>query len=156
MTVEVHQGEPNGAGLRIGVVASRFNQVVTERLLTGALEALRRSGVAEDDVQVVHVPGAFEIPLLADLLASSGRFDGVVCLGAVIRGETPHFDFIASWVVAEIGRLMVANRVPIALGVLTTNSIEQALERSGGKHGNKGYEAAMTAIEMVNLRKIVA
>ncbi len=150
------EGKLDGAGLRIGVVASRFNSVITERLLSGALDALRRHGVLEEAIEVAHVPGAFEIPLLAELMASSGRFDAVVCLGALVKGETPHFDFIAGWAVSEIGRLMLAHRVPVALGILTTNSVEQALERSGAKHGNKGYDAAMTAIEMANLRKSLA
>ena len=150
------EGKLDGAGLRIGVVVSRFNSVITERLLSGALDALRRHGVLEEAIEVAHVPGAFEIPLLAELMASSGRFDAVVCLGALVKGETPHFDFIAGWAVSEIGRLMLAHRVPVALGILTTNSVEQALERSGAKHGNKGYDAAMTAIEMANLRKSLA
>jgi 6,7-dimethyl-8-ribityllumazine synthase len=150
------EGKLDGAGLRIGVVASRFNSVITERLLSGALDALRRHGVDEEAIEVAHVPGAFEIPLLAELMASSGRFDAVVCLGALVKGETPHFGFIAGWAVGEIGRLMLAHRVPVALGILTTNSVEQALERSGAKHGNKGYDAAMTAIEMANLRKCLA
>ncbi len=155
-SVKTLEGKVEGAGLRVGVVVSRFNSVVTERLLAGGLEALRRHGVADDAVTVVHVPGAFEIPLPTQSLAASGRLDAVVCLGAVIRGETPHFDFIAQWVVGEVGRLMVMHRVPIALGILTTNTVEQALERSGGQHGNKGYDAVLTAIEMANLQKILA
>lgn len=145
-----------GAELRIGTVVSRFNHVVTERLLAGALDGLRRHGVADDRVEIASVPGAFELPLVAALLAASGRVDAVVCLGAIIQGQTPHFDMIAQWVVAELGRLSVAHRLPIALGVLTTNTIEQALERSGGTHGNKGYDAALVAIEMANLARQVA
>lgn len=152
---KTHERNLDGAGLRVGVVAARFNSVVTERLMAGALDALRSHGVAEQAIEVVHVPGAFELPLPTAMLAASGRVDAIVCLGAVIKGETPHFDFIAGWVVGEIGRLMVAHRLPIALGVLTTLSLEQALERSGAKHGNKGYEAALTAIEMANLSKLV-
>lgn len=143
----------DGARLRVGVVVSRFNSVVTERLLEGALDGLRRHGVDEAAVEVAHVPGAFELPLVADLFGRSQRLEAVVCLGAVVRGETPHFDVIAQWVVAEIGRLSVVHRMPMALGVLTTNTIEQALERAGGAHGNKGYDAALVAIEMANLAR---
>ncbi len=147
----VHRGAVDGTGLRIGVVVSRFNSVVTERLLAGALDALRKHGVADDAIEVVHVPGAFELPLPAKLLATVGRFDAVVCLGAVVRGETPHFDFISAAAVNELARLAVDSGRPVALGVLTTDSIEQALARAGGRHGNKGSEAAETALEMANL-----
>jgi 6,7-dimethyl-8-ribityllumazine synthase len=145
-----------GDGLRIAVVVSRFNSVVTERLLAGAREALRGQGVAEASVEVVEVPGAFELPLPAKLMADSGRFDAIVCLGAVVRGETPHFEYISAAVVTELNRVMVDHGIPVSLGVLTTNDIEQALERSGGKHGNKGAEAVLTAIEMANLRRALA
>src|SRR5215470_1299541 len=145
----------DGSALRVGVVVSRFNGVVTEQLLEGALDCLRRNGVADKHIEVASVPGAFELPLVAGLMAASGRVDAVVCLGAVVKGETPHFDMIAQWVVAEIGRLSVAHRVPMALGVLTTNTIEQALERAGGAHGNKGCDAALAAIEMANLARQV-
>ena len=145
----------DGSALRVGVVVSRFNGVVTEQLLEGALDCLRRNGVADKHIEVASVPGAFELPLVAALMAASGRVDAVVCLGAVVKGETPHFDMIAQWVVSEIGRLSVAHRVPMALGVLTTNSIEQALERAGGRHGNKGCDAALAAIEMANLARQV-
>lgn len=146
----------DGGGLRIAVVVSRFNGVVTERLLTGALDALREHGVPDDHVEVLHVPGAFELPLPVKLLADAGRVDAVVCLGAVVRGETPHFEYISAAVVSELERLMVDHGVPVALGVLTTETVEQALERSGGRHGNKGREAAETAIEMANLRRKLA
>lgn len=149
----IHRGSQEGAGLRVGVVVSRFNNSVTERLLSGALEQLRRCGVEDESIEVVHVPGAFEIPLPVRLLADSGRVDAVVCLGAVIRGETPHFEYICSAVFHEISRLMVEHRMPIALGVLTTETVEQALERSGGRYGNKGGEAAATALEMANVGK---
>jgi 6,7-dimethyl-8-ribityllumazine synthase len=145
-----------GSGLRVGIVASRFNHIVTERLQAGALDALRGHGVTDDRIEVASVPGAFELPLVAALIATSERVDAVVCLGAIIQGQTPHFDMIAQWVVAELGRLSVTHRLPIALGVLTTNTIEQALERSGGTHGNKGYDAALVAIEMANLARQVA
>ncbi len=141
----------DGAGLRIGVAVSRFNTVVTERLLQGALDGLTQHGVASGAIEVAHVPGAFELPLLCDWYARSHRIDAIVSLGAVVRGETPHFDMIAQWVVAELGRLSIERRMPIALGVLTTNTLEQALERAGGAHGNKGYDAALVAIEMATL-----
>jgi 6,7-dimethyl-8-ribityllumazine synthase len=141
----------DGSELRIGVAVSRFNSAVTDTLLEGALDRLRRHGVAESRIEIASVPGAFELPIIAALMAASGRIDAVVCLGAVVKGETPHFDMIAQWVVAELGRLSVTHRVPMALGVLTTNTVEQALARAGGKHGNKGYDAALAAIEMANL-----
>ena len=147
------EGRVDGTGLRVAVVASRFNRAVTDRLLAGALDALRQHGVAADAVEVVRVPGAFELPLAAELLAAHGRLDAIVALGAVVKGETPHFDFIASWVVAELGRQSVQHRLPIALGVLTTNTVEQGLARSGTGRGNKGFEAAVTALEMARLRQ---
>jgi 6,7-dimethyl-8-ribityllumazine synthase len=143
----------SGEGLRIAVVVSRFNSIVTERLLAGARQALREQGVGDASVEVVEVPGAFELPLPAKLMADSGRFDAIVCLGAVVRGETPHFEYISAAVVAELNRVMVDHGIPVTLGVLTTNDIEQALERAGGRHGNKGAEAVLTAIEMANLRR---
>lgn len=149
----VHRGAQDGAQLRVGVVVSRFNGVVTERLLAGALEQLRQCGVKDEAIEVVHVPGAFEIPLPVRLLADSGRVDAVVCLGAVIRGETPHFEYISSTVFREISRLIIEHRIPIALGILTTDTVDQALERSGGRYGNKGAEAAATAVEMANVGK---
>ena len=145
-----------GTRLRVGIVVSRFNQVVTDRLLAGALDGLQRHGVADENIEVASVPGAFELPLAAASMASGGRVSAVVCLGAIVQGQTPHFDMIAQWVVAELGRLSVSSRVPMALGVLTTNTIEQALERSGGTHGNKGYDAALVAIEMANLVRQLA
>jgi len=146
----------DGSGLRVGVVWSRFNNVVTERLLEGTLGSLREQGVDDDHIEVASVPGAFELPMVATLMAASGRIDAIVSLGAVVKGETPHFDMSAQWVVAELGRLAVAHRIPIALGVLTTNTMEQALERAGGRHGNKGQDAALAAIEMANLARQIA
>jgi 6,7-dimethyl-8-ribityllumazine synthase len=145
-----------GTGLRVGIVVSRFNQIVTDRLLAGALDGLRSHGVADENIEIASVPGAFELPLAAVRMADSRRVDAAVCLGAIVQGQTPHFDMIAQWVVAELGRLSVSSRVPMALGVLTTNTIEQALERSGGTHGNKGYDAALVAIEMANLVRQLA
>ncbi len=154
--MKVHKGNLDGKGLRVGIVVSRFNSVVTERLLAGALDGLRKQGVTDDDIHVVHVPGAFEIPFLTRVLADGGRLDAIVCLGAVVRGETPHFEYISQAVVLEIARLSVEHRLPIALGVLTTDNVEQALARSQNDPGNKGYEAALTALELANVRKIVA
>ena len=144
-------GSLEGAGLRVGIVVARFNRTVTESLLRGALEALERHGVAATDVIVVHVPGAFEVPFAARRLARSGAYDALVCLGAVVRGDTPHFEYIASEVTRGLGRVIADHHVPVAFGVLTTDTIEQALERAGASHGNKGYEAAVTAIEMARL-----
>jgi len=151
----VYEKSLRGDPLRVAVVCSRFNEVVTGRLLKGALDGLSACGVTEDAVEVARVPGAFEIPLIAEQFAQSGDFDAIVCLGAVIRGETAHFDFISDFVVNEIGRIMVRHHVPIALGVLTPNTVEQGLARSGGQHGDKGHEAAETAVEMSNLMKLV-
>jgi len=150
-----HKGKLDGAGLRLGVVTSRFNSIVTERLLKGALDTLREKGLAEDDIEVVHVPGAFEIPVAVRWLADCRRVDAIVCLGAVVRGETPHFEYIAGAAVSEICRLSVESGLPIALGILTTNNMEQALARAGADQGNKGREAAITAIEMANLRRVL-
>ena len=130
---------------------SRFNRTVTGQLLAGALEALEAHGVAEDAVMVVHVPGAFEMPFAARRLAASGGYDAVICLGAIVRGETPHFEYLATEVTRGLGRIGHEHDLPIAFGVLTTDTIEQALARAGEGHGNKGYEAAMTALEMAGL-----
>jgi 6,7-dimethyl-8-ribityllumazine synthase len=144
-------GSLDGKGLRIGIVVSRFNRTVTEQLLSGALEALAAHGVADDDVQVVHVPGAFEVPYAAQCLAAGRRYDALICLGAVVRGETPHFEYIAAEVTRGIGSIALQHQIPIAFGVLTTDTIEQALDRAGARHGNKGYESAVTAIEMARV-----
>jgi 6,7-dimethyl-8-ribityllumazine synthase len=151
----VFQGSLNGAGLRIGIVVARFNGLITERLLQGALDALVRHGTDEAMVDVVWVPGSFEIPLAAKKLAASGRYDGLICLGAVIRGGTPHFDYVAGEVSNGVSHVMVESGLPVAFGVLTTDNIEQAVERAGSKMGNKGFEAATTVIEMVNLLREV-
>ncbi len=151
-----YEGTVQAGGLRFGIVVSRFNHLITDPLLEGALAALRRHGAREDDIQVVRVPGSFEIPLFARLLAGNGKVDAVVCLGAVIRGETPHFDYISSAAIGSLATIMRETEVPIALGVLTTDTYDQAVQRAGGKLGNKGYEAAVTAIEMASLRKAMA
>lgn len=144
-------GSVDGTGLRVGIVVARFNAYVTERLLAGALGELRRAGVRDDDVTVARVPGAFEVPLAARELAAGGRVDAVVCLAAVIRGETPHFDFVAQAAADGAGRVMLDFSLPVAFGVLTTNTVEQAIERSNEGTGNKGAEAVQTAIEMVRV-----
>jgi 6,7-dimethyl-8-ribityllumazine synthase len=148
---KVYKGRLDAADLRFGVVVSRFNSAVTERLLQGALRALQQCGALEDHVEVVHVPGAFEIPLFASSLAGSGRFDALICVGAIVRGETQHHDYLAHAVFGALEQVMLNGHVPIALGVLTTENIEQALQRAGDDAGNKGYEAAMTAVETANL-----
>jgi 6,7-dimethyl-8-ribityllumazine synthase len=149
----VIEGKLNAQGMKFGIIVSRFNSFVTEKLLEGALDGLKSHGGEENNIDVVRVPGAFEIPLLAYRMAGSGRYDALICLGAVIRGETPHFDYIAAEVSRGIADAISQHRIPIAFGVLTTNSVEQAMERSGVKSGNKGFEAALTAIEMANLNR---
>ena len=138
-------------GRRVAVAASRFNRVVTDRLVEGAVACFRQHGVSEDDVVVVWAPGAFELPLVASHLAESGTYDAVVCLGAVIRGETAHFEHVAGQAASGIQQVSLETNVPCAFGVLTTDTLEQALDRAGGKHGNKGWDAAASAIEMASL-----
>ncbi len=145
------QGELNGEGLRVGIVVARFNEPITSRMLSGAREALDRHGVRESDVDVAWVPGAFELPLVARKLAETRRYDAVVCLGAVIRGETPHFEFVAGAAARGIAEVSRDTGVPTIFGVITPNTMEQAQARAGGKVGNKGYDAAVNAIEMANL-----
>ena len=147
------EGNLIGTGLKIGVVVGRFNDFIGGRLLDGALDSFKRHGVAEDDVDVAWVPGAFEIPLIAQKMAASGKYDAVVTLGAVIRGSTPHFDYVCSEVAKGVARINLDSGVPTVFGVLTVDTIEQAIERAGTKAGNKGWEAAVTAIEMGNLGK---
>jgi 6,7-dimethyl-8-ribityllumazine synthase len=155
MAVRELTGSLEGTGLRVGIVVSRFNRSVTEGLLAGALEAFASHGVATEDLVVVRVPGAFEVPFAARRLAGAGIYDALVCLGAVVRGETPHFEYIAAELTRGIGRVIEDHRLPIAFGVLTTDTIEQALARAGAGHGNKGYEAAVTAIEMARLGRLL-
>jgi len=149
------QANPSGEGLRIGVALARFNQSVTDRLLAGALDALGRHGVAHDAIDVAIVPGAFELPLCAQRMAAAGRYDAIICLGAVVRGETPHFEFVAAEAARGIAEVARRQDVPVAFGVLTTDTIEQALARAGGERGNKGFEAAVTALEMVQVLRIL-
>ncbi len=148
-----YEGHLLGQGLKFAIVAGRFNEFITNRLLGGALDALNRHGVADQDIEVVWVPGAFEIPLAARRMALSGRYDAVVCIGAVIRGATPHFEYVASEVAKGIAKIGLESGVPAIFGVITADTIEQAIERAGTKAGNKGWDAAVTAIEMANLMK---
>ncbi|WP_026907361.1 6,7-dimethyl-8-ribityllumazine synthase [Paucisalibacillus globulus] len=149
----VLEGSLIGSGLKIGIVVGRFNEFITTKLLSGAEDALKRHGVNEEDLTVLWVPGAFEIPLAAKKLATKGEFDAIITLGTVIRGATPHFDFVSSEVAKGVANIGLQSDIPIIFGVLTTDSIEQAIERAGTKAGNKGYEAAISAIEMGNLYK---
>jgi 6,7-dimethyl-8-ribityllumazine synthase len=149
--ITVFEGMLTGRGRRFGIVVSRFNEFIGGKLLEGAVDALRRHEVLEENISTAWCPGAFEIPLVARRLAQSGRVDAVICLGVVIRGATPHFDYVAGEAAKGIAQVSLQTDVPIAFGVLTTETIEQAIERAGTKAGNKGFEAAMTAIEMVNL-----
>jgi len=148
--VRTVEGDLRGAGLKVAVVVSRFNSFITDRLVEGALDALRRHGVQDEDVRVVRVPGAFELPLAVRRAAGAG-VDAVVALGALIRGGTPHFEFLSAEVTKGLAQVTLDTGVPVAFGVLTTDTVEQAVERAGAKSGNKGFEAAQTAIEMANL-----
>jgi 6,7-dimethyl-8-ribityllumazine synthase len=151
--MKTHEGNLIGSGLRIGIVVSRFNEMLSGRLLSGALDGLARHGVDDADISVAWVPGAFEIPLLALKMAKSGKFDAVVALGVVIRGATPHFEYVASEVSKGVAKASLDTGVPVMFGVITADTIEQAVERAGTKAGNKGWDAANGAIEMANLLK---
>ncbi len=148
---QIIEGNLDAKGFKFGIIVSRFNSFICDRLLEGSLDTLNRHGADVDTVQVVKVPGAFEIPLMAKKMATSGKYDAVICLGAVIRGGTPHFEYVSSEVTKGVASVSLDSGVPIAFGVLTTDSVEQAIERAGTKAGNKGVEATMSAIEMVNL-----
>ena len=147
------EGKLVADGMKIGIVAARFNEFITGKLLGGAMDGLVRHGVQEDDIQVAWVPGAFEIPLIASKMAKSGNYDAIICLGAVIRGATSHYDYVCSEVSKGIASVSLDSGIPVMFGVLTTDSIEQAIERAGTKAGNKGYDCALGAIEMVNLTR---
>jgi len=147
------EGQLTAAGLRFAIVVSRFNSFITERLLAGAVDALHRTGAADDMIDVVKVPGSWEVPLAAGELARQHRYDAVICLSCVIRGETPHFDYVAAEAAKGVAQVASETGVPVAFGVLTTNTLEQAIDRAGTKGGNKGFDAAMTAIEMANLMR---
>jgi 6,7-dimethyl-8-ribityllumazine synthase len=142
-------------GKKFAVVVSRFNDFITDRLLGGAVDALKRSGARDEDIEVAKVPGAFEIPLIAKKMAQSGRYNAVICLGAVIRGATPHFDYVSAEVTKGIAVAGLESGVPVIFGIITTDTIEQAIERAGAKSGNKGWSAAINAVEMANLIEIV-
>ncbi|ERI06186.1 6,7-dimethyl-8-ribityllumazine synthase [Aneurinibacillus aneurinilyticus] len=153
---KVYEGNLVGTGLRIGIVVGRFNEFITSKLLGGALDALKRHGVEENNVEVAWVPGAFEIPLFVKKMAESGKYDAVIALGTVIRGSTPHFDYVCNETAKGVASIGLSTGVPAIFGVLTTDTIEQAIERAGTKAGNKGWEAAAAAIEMANLSKSFA
>lgn len=150
---KILEGNFNGENIKVAIVAGRFNEFITGKLLSGALDALVRHGVDEGNIDIAWVPGAFEIPLVAQKAASGDKYDAVICLGAVIRGATPHFDFVCAEVSKGIAQVSLEEKKPIIFGILTTESIEQAIERAGTKNGNKGFEAGVSAIEMINLLK---
>jgi 6,7-dimethyl-8-ribityllumazine synthase len=149
--MNVHTGRLDAGGMRFGIVVARFNDFVAQRLLEGAVDTLVRHGADEADLTVVWVPGSFEIPLAAQELATAGRVDAVVCLGVVVRGETPHFDFVAGETSKGVGAIGLQTRLPVTFGLVTAETMEQAIDRAGGKHGNKGADAALAAVEMVSL-----
>lgn len=151
--MKIYEGNLLGQGLKFGLVVGRFNEFIGSKLLGGAIDALKRHGVEEENIEVSWVPGAFEIPLVAKKMSKSGKYNGVICLGAVIRGSTPHFDYVSSEVTKGVAHVSLDSEIPVIFGVLTTDTIEQAIERAGTKAGNKGYDAAVTAIEMANLLK---
>ncbi|MEF3168476.1 MAG: 6,7-dimethyl-8-ribityllumazine synthase [Deltaproteobacteria bacterium] len=150
-----YEGHLQAQGLRIGIVVARFNEFITNRLLEGAIDALIRHGASDDDIEIAWVPGAFEIPLIAKRMSTSGRYDAIICLGCVIRGSTPHFDYVAAETSKGIAQIALQSGCPVAFGVLTTDSIEQAIERAGTKAGNKGWNAALSAVEMANLLRVI-
>jgi 6,7-dimethyl-8-ribityllumazine synthase len=149
----IYEGKLIAKNLKIGIIISRFNEFISGKLLAGALDGLKRHGVSDDDIEAAWVPGAFEIPLIAKKMADTKKYDGLICLGAVIRGDTPHFDYISAEVSKGISKVCLDSGMPIIFGVLTTDTIEQAIERAGTKAGNKGYDAALSVIEMINLLK---
>jgi len=153
---KIIQGDLSGKGLKIGIVAARFNDFITSRLLDGALDGLQRHGVAENDIEIVKVPGSYEIPLAAKMLAQAKKYNAVICLGAVIRGATPHFEYVSAEVSKGVASVSMDSSLPVIFGVLTTDTIEQAIERAGTKSGNKGWDAALAAIEMANVMRQMA
>ena len=151
--MKVYEGQLVAQGLKFGVIVARFNEFIGGKLLSGALDGLKRHGALEEEIEIAWVPGAFEIPLVAKKMAKSGKYDAVICLGAVIRGATSHYEFVSGEVTKGIANVTLDTGVPVIFGVLTTENIEQAIERAGTKAGNKGYDAVVTAIEMANLLK---
>lgn len=152
---KILEGKQDAGGLRVGIVVSRFNNFITEKLLEGAVDGFQSHGGSAHDLTVVKVPGAFEIPIVADKMAGSGKYDALVCLGAVIRGDTPHFDYVCDAVTRGLGEAVRTHKIPIGFGVLTTDNVQQAMDRAGVKDANKGYEALLVAVEMVNLLRQV-
>ena len=149
--MKIYEGNLVSEKIKVGIVVARFNEFITSKLLGGAVDALKRENVADDDIEVAWVPGAFEIPLIADKMAKSGKYDAVICLGAVIRGSTSHYDYVCAEVSKGVAQVSLNSGIPVMFGVLTTDTIEQAIERAGTKAGNKGFECGQGAIEMVNL-----
>ena len=150
---KLYEGSLVGKGLKFGIVVSRFNELFTNKLLSGAQDALLRHDVADEDIEIAWVPGAFEIPVIARKMALSGNYDAIICLGAVVRGSTPHFDYVASEVSKGVAKVSLDTGVPVMYGVITADTLEQAIERAGTKAGNRGFDAAADAIEMANLMK---
>ena len=155
MQTKVHQGRLKADGFRYAIVASRWNDFLTARLIEGAIDALERLGAADNSIEVFKVPGSFEIPMIADKVAKSGRFDAVICVGTILRGQTPHFDFVAGAATRGIADAALSSGIPVLYGIITADTLEQAIDRAGVKAGNKGFEAAQAAVEMVNLYKAV-
>ena len=153
MNPKIHKGSLNAGGFRFAVIESRWNELLTSRLTAGAVDALERLGAAESDVEIFKVPGSFELPVTAMKVASSGKFDAVICIGVVIRGETPHFDYVAGEAAKGISQAALATGIPVIFGIVTADTVEQAVNRCGVKSGNKGFDAAMSAVEVVSLLK---
>jgi 6,7-dimethyl-8-ribityllumazine synthase len=151
MGQKIIEGQLSAAGFQFAIITARFNSFITDRLLTGALDALKRTGAADDAIEIIRIPGSWEFPITARAVAAQKRHDAIICLGAVIRGDTPHFEYVAGEAASGLARVAAETGVPVAFGVLTTNTVEQAVDRSGAKSGNKGFDAAMTAIEMASL-----
>ena len=149
--MKVHQGKLQAKGLKVGIVLSRFNQFISERLLEGAMDALYKLGADDGDISVYKVPGSFEVPVVAKKLAKSGSVDGILCLGALVRGDTPHFDFLGAEVTKGLAQVALDDGIPVSFGILTVDSIEQGIERAGTKSGNKGYDAAFALVETLNM-----
>lgn len=150
---KTYNGNLEGKGLKFGIIVPRFNSFITEKLYEGSMEALKMHGVSEDNVEVVRIPGAFEMPVVIKKLVDSKKYDALICLGSVIRGSTSHYDYVAGESIKKVAQVSYDSGIPCALGIITTENIEQAIERAGTKHGNKGFEAAQVAIEMANLVK---
>jgi 6,7-dimethyl-8-ribityllumazine synthase len=153
MSHKTFEGQIRSQGLKFAILVSRFNSFVTERLLAGALDALQRTGCASSDIEIVRVPGSWELPLVALEIAKQKRHDAIIALSAIIRGDTPHFDYVAAEAAKGLGQVPMQTGIPVAFGVLTTNTLEQAIDRAGAKRGNKGFDAAMTAVEMASLMR---